>query len=146
MEKHSKYLEKIVRNQRIVHFSTSNGAHFGPISVENAFPLIQFGNRKAWKCSLVAFVWFEVFYERTWMQKMLHICNQNVVFARANQHFWLKWTVTIEEEEYSTLIGPKCAPFEVEKWTMRWFLTIFLRYFECFSTLVGSNYVYWWHA
>ena len=87
MKKHSKYLEKIVRNQRIVHFSTSNGAHFGPISVGNVFPLIQFGLRNTWKCSLVAFVCFEVFYERTWMQEMLHICNQNVIFAPAN-HVW----------------------------------------------------------
>ena len=36
MKKHSKYLEKIVRNQRIVHSPTTNGGHFGSISVENA--------------------------------------------------------------------------------------------------------------
>ena len=98
---------------------------------------------KEWKRSFVASLCFE---EREWMQKLWHMCNQNVPFTQANQHIRLSLTATIEEEAFSMLIEPKCSPFEVGKWTMRWFLTIFSRYFECFSSFEVYSYVYWWQT
>jgi len=89
------------------------------MSVENAFALVELGNKNNESVLLLLHYLFEVFEERKWMQKLLRICKQNVVFAQANQHIRLNRRATIEEEAFSTLIEPKSSPFEVGKWTMR---------------------------
>ena len=131
-----------MRKQHIVHFSTFNGVHFELIIVESASASVVAVHSNQTSCFACTKSTFCLHIVQQLASTSARKTPQNTRKQPLNAFILLFLTKNFQGKAFSTMISAKCTPFEVEKWTMCCFLTIFSRYFESFFCFVLFNYVY----